>query len=152
MLSAEYGPKQKRCQWWCAVYGGQYDWREANRVLAIHASCMPEYIRVFKVYAPFLGACDDKISELKLLVDLRENFITSSMLPSRKVAGERWCGWPCDSTRKILGDTVSQGPQALTLIAMETTGQKALVDTTKMCRNRWALACLIRTEVRCVTC
>ena len=31
--SAKSGEKQ--CNWWCAACGGQYKWRDANRVLVI---------------------------------------------------------------------------------------------------------------------
>ena len=28
--------KTKRCSWWCAACGGQYEWGAPNRILVVH--------------------------------------------------------------------------------------------------------------------
>ena len=38
--------KKKHCNWWCAVCGGQYEWRAPNRILVV----------VFKAHVTPLGA------------------------------------------------------------------------------------------------
>ena len=52
---------RRQCEWWWAVCGGQYDWREADMVLTIQANCRPEDTWVFKAHVPPAGACDNTI-------------------------------------------------------------------------------------------
>ena len=63
--------KKSLCSWWCGACGGQYDWREANSVLTIQASCRLEDTWVCKAHALFPGPCDTMISALKLLENLQ---------------------------------------------------------------------------------
>ena len=69
--------RERESNWLCASCGGQYDLREANRVLKIQARCRPEDIWVSKAHTPPLGACDNLINALMLVAHLgeKENFI-----------------------------------------------------------------------------
>ena len=40
--------KKKQCNWWCAACGGQYDWKDPNRVLVTHDVADPSEAKVFR--------------------------------------------------------------------------------------------------------
>ena len=61
--------RKKKCSWWCAACGGQFDWRAPNRILVIQLSANANKAKVFKAHAAPLGLCDDLINALKLLTN-----------------------------------------------------------------------------------
>ena len=67
---------RRQCDCWCAVCGGQYDWREGDGALTIQASCRPEDTWVFKAHVPPPGACDNMMVALKRAANLqKKNFM-----------------------------------------------------------------------------
>ena len=66
-FSTRHGKTQ--CNWWCAACGGQYNWRNPNRVLVMHDSADPSKATVFRAHAPPQGACENVASALKLLAN-----------------------------------------------------------------------------------
>ena len=58
--------KKKQSNWWCAAFGGQYDWRNPNRVLVMQHSTDRSEAKVFRVHAPPTGVCENLICSLKL--------------------------------------------------------------------------------------
>ena len=51
--------KKKQCIWWCAAYGGQYDWRNPNGVLGLQDS--------IRAHTPPTGACENFMCSLRFL-------------------------------------------------------------------------------------
>ena len=57
-VSQGHGSKKKRqCNWWSAACGGQYNWRDPNRVLIIQDGTDASAAKVFGAHAPPQGAC-----------------------------------------------------------------------------------------------
>ena len=56
--------KKKQCNWWCAVCGGQYEWRAPNRVRVVQLEVNANEARVLEAHAAPLGLCDNLINEL----------------------------------------------------------------------------------------
>ena len=54
---------------WCAACGGQYNWRNPNRILVIQESTNRQEAKVFRTHAPQHGVCDTLFNALKLLVN-----------------------------------------------------------------------------------
>ena len=83
---------RRQCEWWWAVCGGQYDWREADMVLTIQASCRPEDTWVFKAHVPPAGAFDNTIVTFEAFSELAgkvRNSRRSFMKAARGAAGGR---------------------------------------------------------------
>ena len=58
------GTREKQCNWWCTACGGQYRWKDPNRVLVVQDSADST---VFRAHAPVHGACDNLVCALKFL-------------------------------------------------------------------------------------
>ena len=69
--------ERRKCDWWCAARRGQCHWQEANRVLAIQASCRREGTWALEAHASPAETCDTMSSALELLANLQEkqNFV-----------------------------------------------------------------------------
>ena len=62
--------KKKHCNWWCAVCGGQYEWRAPNRILVVLSTNANE-AKVFKAHAAPQRLCENLINALKLLAKIQ---------------------------------------------------------------------------------
>ena len=51
--------QKKRCNWWCVVCGGQYEWRAPNRILVVQTGANANEAKVFKAHAAPQGLCDN---------------------------------------------------------------------------------------------
>ena len=60
------GTGKKQCNWWRAACGGQYTWKNSNRVLLIEDSADPSEAKVFRDHAPLQGAYENLVHSLKL--------------------------------------------------------------------------------------
>ena len=56
---------EKQCNWWCTACGGQYTWRDPNRVLVIHDGADNSEAKVFRAHAPPQDACENVAFALK---------------------------------------------------------------------------------------
>ena len=56
----------------CAAYGGQYDWRNPNRILVIHDSTDRREATGFRAHAAPHGVCDNLFNALKLLANQQQ--------------------------------------------------------------------------------
>ena len=64
------GSKKKRqCNWWCAAWGGLYNWKDPNRVLVIQDGTDASEAKVFRAHAPSQGAFHNLVCSLKLLAN-----------------------------------------------------------------------------------
>ena len=59
--------RKRQCNWWCAACGGQHDWTNPNRVLAVQDSMNPSEAKVFRAHAPPNGVCENRVCALKFL-------------------------------------------------------------------------------------
>ena len=64
-VSTKHGKKQSNL--WCAACGGQYDWRDPNKVLVTQDSTDRSEAKVFRVHAPSNGLRENLMCALKLL-------------------------------------------------------------------------------------
>ena len=62
------GKRQRSC--WCAASGGQYNWKDPNRVLIIQDSADPREAKVFRPHAPHGGPSENLVCAFKLLANL----------------------------------------------------------------------------------
>ena len=60
---------KKQCIWWCAACGGQYNWRDPNRVLVAHDSADFSEAKVFGAHAVPPGACENRVCAVKFLAN-----------------------------------------------------------------------------------
>ena len=54
------GAREEQCNW-CAACGGQYNWKDPNRVLLKQDSADPSKANVFRAHAPPQGACENLV-------------------------------------------------------------------------------------------
>ena len=59
--------KKKHSKWWCAVCGGNYEWRASTRTLVVQLGTNANGVKVFKARAAPPGLCKNLIKALKLL-------------------------------------------------------------------------------------
>ena len=65
---------KKQCNWWCAACGGQYNWRNPNRVLVIQDSKDPQRGEGVSGHAPPQGACENLVCARKLFGEPADRF------------------------------------------------------------------------------
>ena len=65
--------KKKRCNWWCAACGGQYEWKAPNRILVVQIRANADRANVFKAPAAPWGLCDNLVNALKLLANQQKD-------------------------------------------------------------------------------
>ena len=63
----------KHTNWWCAVCGEKYDWKQPNRLLVVQTGDSIEQAKVFKAHAVPQGLCANLINALKLLANQQED-------------------------------------------------------------------------------
>ena len=56
----------KKCNWWCTAIGGQYNWRDPNRVLVMRYSADSGEAKVFGALVPQQSACEHLLYAVKL--------------------------------------------------------------------------------------
>ena len=76
----------KTTQWWSAICGEKYDWRQPNRLVVVQTRESVEQAKVFKAHAVPQGLCENLINAKKLLdVDgLLQNIVKDLGKESRK--------------------------------------------------------------------
>ena len=62
-----------RNNWWCAICGEKYDWKQPNRLLVVQTGESINQAKVFKAYAVPQGLCGNLINALKLLTNQQED-------------------------------------------------------------------------------
>ena len=60
---------ERQCNWWCAAYGGKYNWKDPNTVLVIAGQLEPQRGKSFSSHAPPQGARENLVCALKLLAN-----------------------------------------------------------------------------------
>ena len=70
------GKKHSSC--WCAICGGQYDWRALNKLLVVQTGDSASQAKVFKAHAVPQGLCENLINALKLLATSKKVEIVQS--------------------------------------------------------------------------
>ena len=63
----------KTTEWWCAICGEKYDWREPNRLLVVQTGESVQQAKVFEAHAVLQGLCANLINALKLLATQQED-------------------------------------------------------------------------------
>ena len=64
--------KKRQCNWWSAACGGQYDWRNPNRILVIQGGTDRREAQVFRAHAAPHGACENLVNALKFLANQQQ--------------------------------------------------------------------------------
>ena len=62
-----------RNNWWCAICGKKYDWKQANRLLVVQTGESIDQAKVFKTHAVPQGLCGTLNNALKLLANQQED-------------------------------------------------------------------------------
>ena len=65
--------KKRHCSWWCAVCGGQYEWRAPKRILVVQLGTNEDEANVFRAHAVPQGLCENLINALKLLANQQKD-------------------------------------------------------------------------------
>ena len=60
-----------QCNWWCAACGGQYIWRDPNRVFVIQDGADPGEAKAFRAHAPPEGQRENLMCAFRLLANLQ---------------------------------------------------------------------------------
>ena len=58
----------ENCDWWCAACGGQFNWRDSNRVWVMQDSadpCDAKVLRAHRAHAPPQVACENLVCAVK---------------------------------------------------------------------------------------
>ena len=61
-----------RNNWWCAICGEKYEWKQPNRLLVVQTGESVNQAKVFKADAVPQGLCGNLIIALKLLAKQQE--------------------------------------------------------------------------------
>ena len=64
---------RKTTNWWCAICGEKYDWRQPNRLLVVQTGDSVEQAKVFNAHAVPQGFCANLINALVLLANQQED-------------------------------------------------------------------------------
>ena len=64
---------EKHTNWWCAICGEKYDWKQPNRPLVVQTGESVNQAKVFTAYAVPQGSCGNLINALKLLANQQED-------------------------------------------------------------------------------
>ena len=82
---------KKHTNWWCAICGEKYDWKQPNRLLVVQTGKSVNQTKVFRAHAVPQGLCGNLINALKLLGNqqedgdgLMQNIVTNLCEVSRK--------------------------------------------------------------------
>ena len=82
---------KKHTNWWCAICGEKYDWKQPSRLLVVQTGESVNQAKVFRAHAAPQGLCGNLINALKLLADQQEdgdgliqNIVTNLCEGSRK--------------------------------------------------------------------
>ena len=62
-----------RNNWWCAICGEKYDWKQPNRLLVVQTGESVNQAKVFRAHAVPQGLCANLIDALKMLVNQQED-------------------------------------------------------------------------------
>ena len=65
--------EKERNNWWCAICGEKYDWKQQNRFLVVQTSDRIDQAKVFKADAAPQDLCENLINALKLLANQQED-------------------------------------------------------------------------------
>ena len=65
--------RTRRNNWWCAICGERYDWKQPNKLLVVQTEESVEQAKVFKAHAVPQGLCGNLINALKLLANQQED-------------------------------------------------------------------------------
>ena len=83
--------RKGRNNWWCAICGEKYDWKQPNRLLVVLTGDSIEQATVFKAHAAPQGLCANLVNALILLANQQEdgdglvqNIVTNLGKESRK--------------------------------------------------------------------
>ena len=101
---------------WCAACGGQYDWRNPNRILVIQGSTDHQEAKIVRAHAAPHGMCDNLVNTLKLLANQQ----TGGVSPAQVLVD----GFPKN-------EVGSNNHEAVTLGDLEKTQESLLVVKAK---------------------
>ena len=62
-----------RNNWWCAICGEKYDWKQPNGLLVVQTGESVDRAKVFRAHAVPQGLCANLINALKLLANQQED-------------------------------------------------------------------------------
>ena len=65
--------RKGRNNWWCAICGEKYDWKQPNRLLVVQTGESIDQAKVLKAHAVPQGLCENLINALKLLANQQED-------------------------------------------------------------------------------
>ena len=65
--------RKGRNNWWCAICGEKYDWKQPNRLLVVQTGESVNHAKVFRAHAVPQGLCGNLINALKLLANQQED-------------------------------------------------------------------------------
>ena len=65
--------EKKHNNWWCAIHGEKYDWKQPNRLLVVQTSESVNQAKVFRARAVLQGLCGNLVNALKLLANQQED-------------------------------------------------------------------------------
>ena len=89
------GLRGKNTNWWCAICGEKYDWKQPNRLLVVQTGDSIDQAKVFKAHAVPQGLCGNLVNALKLVANQQEdgdgliqNIVTNLCEVSRKGLAE----------------------------------------------------------------
>ena len=63
----------KSTNWWCAICGEKYDWKQPNTLLVVQTGDSIEQAKVFKAHAVHQGLCANLINALKMQANQQED-------------------------------------------------------------------------------
>ena len=63
----------RSAEWWCAICGEKYDWKQPNWLLVVQTGDSVEQAKVFKAHAVPQGLCANLVNALKLLANQQED-------------------------------------------------------------------------------
>ena len=65
--------EKKHTNWWCAICGEKYDWKQSNMLLVVQTGESVNQANVFRAHAVLQGLCGNLINALKLLANQQED-------------------------------------------------------------------------------
>ena len=65
--------EKKHTNWWCAICGEQYDWKQSNMLLVVQTGESVNQAKVFRAHVVPQGLCGNLINALKLLANQQED-------------------------------------------------------------------------------
>ena len=90
---------KKYTNWWCAICGEKYDWKQPNRLLVVQTGESVNQAKVFRAHAVLQGPHGNLINALKLLANqledgdgLIQHIVTNLCEGSRKGLTDRLRG------------------------------------------------------------